>query len=110
MSEQLPQKIKRWTAKRRSALVIQLIKGETSVREAARKHGLKASEVQGWHDVFMSGAENSLRSKPRDESAMLVEQNNRLKQKVGELVMDMDILKEAIKPYAPFVPGTSNES
>lgn len=110
MSEQLPDKIKRWTAKRRSALVIEIIKGKTTVREAARKHGLKASEIQEWHDRFLAGAENSLRSKPRDETAMLEEQNKRLKQKVGELVMDMDILKEAVKPYRPFVQGTSDES
>ncbi len=32
--------VQRWTAKRRSALVLRIIKGETSAKEAARKHGL----------------------------------------------------------------------
>ena len=109
MNEKLPEKIKRWTAKRRAALVIQILKGETTVREAARQHGLKASEVQQWYDRFLDGAENNLRTKPRDEQAMLVQENKRLKQKVGELVLDMDILKEAVKPYRPFDLGTSEE-
>ena len=32
--------IERWTAKRRVALVVSILKGETSVAEAARTHGL----------------------------------------------------------------------
>ena len=67
MTETLPNDIKRWTAKRRTALVLQIIKGETTVRKAAREHGLKASDVQHWFDSFMSGGENNLRSKPREE-------------------------------------------
>ena len=110
MSEKLPENIKRWTAKRRSALVLEIIKGQTTVREAARQHGLKPSEIQEWYDRFLAGAENSLRTKPRDEQAMLESANKRLRQKVGELVMDMDILKEAVKPYRPFSLGTSDES
>ena len=32
--------MQRWTAKRRTALIVSIIKGETSVAEAAHKHGL----------------------------------------------------------------------
>ena len=37
------QPVKRWTAKRRSALVMSILRGKTSVPEAARQHGLTAS-------------------------------------------------------------------
>lgn len=110
MSEKLPDDVKRWTAKRRSALVLQIIKGETTSRDAARQHGLKVSDIEEWKERFLSSAENGLRTNPRSEQEELQKQNKRLKQKVGELVMDMDILREAVKPYAPFVAGTSNES
>jgi transposase-like protein len=40
----VPDEVQRWTAKRRSALVMSIIKGETSVAEAARKHGLTVAE------------------------------------------------------------------
>ena len=33
------QDIKRWTAKRRAALVIEILRGQTTVAEAARTHG-----------------------------------------------------------------------
>ena len=93
--------IKRWTTKRRSALVLQILRGETTAAEAARKHGLTVAEVEDWKERFLSGAENALRSKPLDEEALKDAEIKRLKQKVGELVMDMDILKEAAKPYLP---------
>jgi transposase-like protein len=93
--------IKRWTTKRRSALVLEILRGDTTAAEAARKHGLTVAEVDDWKERFLSGAENALRSKPLDEEALKDAQIKRLKQKVGELVMDMDILKEAAKPYLP---------
>src|SRR5680860_1342954 len=97
VSDELPEELQRWTAKRRSALVVSILKGETSVQEAARKHGLTVAEIEDSKEKFLSGAENALRSKPRDEEALKDEQIRRLKQKAGELVLDMDILKEAQK-------------
>ncbi len=93
--------VKRWTAKRRSALVLSILRGETSPAEAARQHGLTVAEVEEWKERFLSGAENGLRSKPLDNEALKDAEIKRLKQKVGELVMDLDILKEAAKPYLP---------
>ncbi len=101
--------VQRWTAKRRTALVLQIVKGETSVQEAARKHGLTVAEVEDWQEKFLAGAENALRSRPRDEEALKDEEIKRLKQKVGELVLDNDILQEALKPYRPSEGRTSDE-
>ena len=42
---------------------------------------------------------------PRDEEALKDEQIKKLKQKVGELVLEKDVLKEAVKPYLPFGTG-----
>jgi hypothetical protein len=53
-------------------------------------------------------AENALRARPKDEDALKDEQIKKLKQKVGELVLDLDILKEASKDR-PFAPKTSDE-
>lgn len=95
------QDTQRWTAKRKGALILNILKGETTIQEAARAHGLTICEIEDWKDKFLSGAENALRSRPRDEEALKDEQIKRLKQKVGELVLDMDILKEANKLH-PF--------
>ena len=91
--------IERWTAKRRVALVVSILTGETSVAEAARTHGLTVAEVEDWREQFLLGAENALRSRPRDEEAVKDEQIKKLKQKIGDLVLDNDILREALKPY-----------
>lgn len=102
----------RWTAKRRSALVLEILRGDITVSEAARKHDLTVAEIEQWRDRFLLGAENALRSKPRDEESLREEEVKRLKQKVGELVMDMDILKAAIEVKGirpPFLPTRSDD-
>ena len=101
--------VQRWTAKRRVTLVLQILRGETSAQEAARKHGLTVAEVEDWQEKFLAGAENSLRSRPREEDAMKDEQIRQLKQKVGELVLDLDILKTALDGRPPFAPRTFGE-
>ena len=100
MSE-IPVDIKRWTAKRRTALVLQILRGETTAAESARQHGLKVSEIAEWKQKFLAGAENALRSRPRDDEGQKEAEVKRLKQKVGELVMDLDIYKEAMRGH-PF--------
>ena len=80
------------------AFVVRILKGETSVAEAARQHGLTVAEVEDWREKFLLGAENALRSRPRDEEALKEEQIKKLKQKIGDLVLDNDILREALKP------------
>ena len=91
--------IERWTATRRVPLVASILKGETSVVEAARKHGLTVAEVEAWREKFLLGAENALRTRPKDDEALKEEQVKKLKQKIGELVLDNDILRKALKPY-----------
>lgn len=54
--------------------------------------------VEGWREKFLLEAENALRSRPRDEDALKDEQMKKLKQKIAELVLDNDILREALKP------------
>jgi transposase-like protein len=90
---------KRWTAKRRSALVVEILRGDLSVAEAARRHGLTVAEVEEWRERFLAGAENALRSRPLGDDAQKEQEIKRLKQKVGELVMELDVVKEAIKGH-----------
>ncbi len=78
------------------------------MQEAARKHGLTVAEVEEWKEKFLLGAENALRSKPRDHEALDQERVRRLMQKVAELVLENDVLREATK-LRPFVPKKSDE-
>jgi transposase-like protein len=108
VDEQNKDDVQRWTTKRKAALVLSIIKGETSIQEAARQHGLTVAEIEDWKERFFLGAENALRAKPKDDEALREEQIKKLKQKIGDLVMDIDILREAAKRHPP-TPGTSEQ-
>ena len=108
MADEVPEKVQRWTAKRRAALIKSILKGETNAKTAARKHGLTVREIEKWQERFMLAAENALRTRPRDEEALKDEQIKRLKQKIGDLVMDNEILTEAQK-LRPFLDGAYDD-
>ena len=50
MSVTMDDSIKRWTAKRKAALVVEIIQGKTTVAEASRAYDLSPSEIEGWVD------------------------------------------------------------
>lgn len=78
-SEEIPKNVQRWTAKRRATLVPEhLEKGETSVQEAARAHGLTVAEVKEWKERYLSATENALRTRPKDEGALKDKQIKKL--------------------------------
>jgi hypothetical protein len=95
MEQEQEKPTQRRTAKRRAALVIEIFRGDTSAQEATRQHGLTIAEIEQWKERFLAGAENALRSRPLDEEEMKDREIKRLKQKIGDLVMDIDILKGA---------------
>ena len=99
MGTQAREPFERWTAKRRATLVLRILKGETSVAEAAREHGLRVGEVENWQEQFLRAAENGLRRRPKDEEALKDEQIKKLKQKIGDLVVENDVLWETLNPY-----------
>jgi transposase-like protein len=106
--EQENENAQRWTTKRKTALVLSILKGDISSQEAARQNGLTVAEIEEWKDRFILGAENALRTRPKDDEALKDEQIKKLERKVGQLVMDIDILKAAQK-IRPTTPGSSEE-
>ena len=66
----------------------------------------KVAEVDEWRDRFLLGAENGFGARQKDDEALGEEEINRLKRKVGELKMDLDI---CARPHAPTTLGTSDE-
>lgn len=48
MSTLMDEEIKRWTARRKTALVLDIIQGKTTVAEASRAYDLTPSEVESW--------------------------------------------------------------
>ncbi len=61
--------IQRWTAKRKAAVVLEVLKGKATGLEACRKYGIRQSELEEWTSRFLEGGENNLRSNPREDHA-----------------------------------------
>jgi len=55
MSTLMEDDIKRWTAKRKAALVMEIIQGKTTVAEASRSFDLPPSEIEEWVDEAKKG-------------------------------------------------------
>ena len=64
MSIVMEEEIKRWTARRKSALVLEIIQGKTTESEPSRQFDLPPSEIESWVDDGKRGMENALRAKP----------------------------------------------
>ena len=48
MSIEMDEEIKRWTARRKSALVLDIIQGKTTASESSRQFDLPPSEIESW--------------------------------------------------------------
>jgi len=86
--------IQRWTAKRKSELVLQLIKGEKTLVEICRSQDLKQSEVQGWLDAYMKSGEQGLKTNAKGEQSLHEREVKDLRAKVGELILELDARKK----------------
>jgi transposase-like protein len=66
MSVVMEEEIKRWTAQRKSAVVLEIIRGKTTIAEASRQFDLAPSEIERWVEDGKRGMENALKARPED--------------------------------------------
>ena len=88
------EEVKRWTAKRKSALVLEIIQGKTTVAEASRSHDLLPSEIENWVDEGKRGMENALRAKPEDVREQYERQLRQLQEAYGEAMLELRARKK----------------
>ncbi len=82
----------RWSATRKMEVVLRLLRGE-SLDLVAREIGVTAATVASWRETFLAAGVAGLKSRKGDP---LFEENARLKSKVGELTMEIELLNEKI--------------
>jgi transposase-like protein len=100
--------IKRWTARRKAAAVMDIIKGKTSSSELARTHGLTLAEVEQWMEDFVSTGTEALRSHPRDAEARHKTREKDLLAKIGDLTMQMEVYKIACEIQGKPLPDVNS--
>jgi transposase-like protein len=94
MSNMQEEDIKRWTAKRKSALVLDIIQGKTTVAEASRQFDLTPAEIEDWVSQAKAGMENALRAKPEDVREQYERQLKELNSAYGEAMLELRARKK----------------
>ena len=94
MSIAMEEEIKRWTARRKSALVLEIIQGKTTVAEASRQFDLPPSEIEEWVAQGKAGMENALRAKPEDVREQYEKQLRDLQEAYGEAMLELRARKK----------------
>lgn len=95
----------RWTAKRKTEIILQILQQTTTVVDVARQNDLTPSEVQDWVDTFLKGGEQSLKMKAAGTQEQTVREIKELKATIGDLYVENAILKKAKALW-----GTSEET
>jgi transposase-like protein len=91
---EMDEEIKRWTARRKSALVMEIIQGTTTVAEASRQYDLRPSEVEDWLDDAKRGMENALKARPEDIREQYERQLKELQEAYGEAMLELRARKK----------------
>ena len=94
MSAVMEEDIKRWTARRKAALVLEIIQGKTTVAEASRSFDLAPSEIEEWVEEGKRGMENALRTKPLEVREEYERQLKELQEAYGEAMLELRARKK----------------
>ena len=95
----------RWTAKRKTELILQILRQTTTVIDVARQNDLTPSEVQDWVDTFLKGGEQSLKARAPGAQDQTEREIKELKATIGDLYVENAILRKAKALW-----GTSEET
>ena len=82
----------RMSRQRKLAAVLRLLRGE-DLELVSRSLGVTAATLSSWRDEFLAGGEAALATKPTDAKVL---EAARLKAKLGELMLERELLNEKI--------------
>src|ERR671939_767131 len=82
----------RMSRQRKREAVLRLLRGE-DLEAVSRALGVTAAALSGWRDAFLAGGEAALATKSADAKDLELD---RLKAKLGELVLERELLAEKV--------------
>lgn len=95
-----PQPQRLW-AKHKSEAVIRLFSGE-QIDLIAREYGVPVSTVAEWRNTFLAAGETALKSGKKQDAKDV--EIKHLKETIGDLTMDLQIVKAAVQVYKEKYP------
>lgn len=72
-----------------------ILRGEISIQDDAREHGLRVAEVENRKERHLASVESDLRPRTKYEGVLGGEWIKRVEHKAGDSVADADIFREA---------------
>lgn len=87
----------RWTGKRKTEAVLDIIKGKVSLVDFCRANDLKQTDVEKWMDDFVKGGTQNLKSNSKDRLSEQNKQIAELQQVIGEQALQIRVLKKSIE-------------
>src|SRR5215218_6126901 len=82
----------RMSRRRKTAAVLRLLRGE-DLETVSRALGVTAATLSGWRDAFLAAGAAALATKPTNGEEL---ESDRLKAKLGEALIERDLLEEKI--------------
>jgi len=95
--------VKRWSAKKKSKVVLRLIRGE-SLDSISREVGLHTYILEEWRQRALEGIESSLKIRENDP---LSDELDKAMRRIGELSMENELLKVRCRSKNPLRRGRS---
>ena len=84
-----------WSSDIKEGIVLSVLRGELSVAEAARQHGVNESLIHTWRTQFLEAGRARLAGDKPDQGVQLLErENDRLKRILAEKELELDISRK----------------
>lgn len=96
--------VKRWSAGRKKAVVLRLLRGEP-VDALSREVSVPIYKLEQWRDRALAGIDAGLKERENDPVERQLDEANR---RIGELVMEVEILQKERRAKRPLAGRRSS--
>jgi len=96
--------VKRWSAGRKKEVVLRLLRGEP-VDALSREVAVPIFKLEQWRDRALAGIDAGLKERENDPVVQQLDDANR---RIGELVMEVEILQKERRARRPLVGRRSS--
>ncbi len=88
---------RKFTSKFKTKVVLELLKERSSLAELAQKYELAPQQLSNWKREFLNGAEQVFDKGKKSPKSEAQEQKDQLLKVIGELKVENDFLKDALR-------------
>jgi transposase len=84
-----------WSNEEKTAIVLEIIRGNDSAAAICARHGVSATQAYRWQEQFLAGGRTALADKrTRGGRDPVVDENRRLKELAGQQALIIDAQKK----------------